>query len=536
MSEVTNRDTVSADQWHQMRMERLDDYQRITEAAVKKGKKEVDNVYRLLAKNDLFFLMIYILDLSFANKDFVFRMCQVVSAEPDGCLDVWSREHYKSTIITLALTIQDILKNPDIMICLLSFNRPTAKRFLRTIKMQFQMNKKLKDLFPEICYANPEKESPKWSEDDGIVVKRDKVMPHSTLEAYGVIDSMPTGGHYSILIFDDVVTKEAVSSPDVIAKVTDAVSLAFNLSSVEDGRMRMIGTRYHYADTYQTMMDRGAFKPRIYPATEDGLVTGEPVLWTREIFSKKVRDMGPSVASAQLLCKPVLEGEEVFSAEWIQRWHPRNWDKMNRYILVDPANSKSKKSDYTVMAVMGLAADHNYYLIDMIRDKLDMKERAERLFALVQQYRPILVGYERYGIQADIQFLEEKMDTWQYRFRIQELSGKLSKNDRIVSWLQPLFAEKRFYIPETLVKRTYDKRQIDVILSFIQDEYMAFPYLIHDDMLDCLARIGDPELEARFPKLVNEGRKIEGWADDPEKDSEYTFDTFAILEEKRHGA
>jgi hypothetical protein len=36
-------------------------------------------------------------------------------------------------------------------------------------------------------------------------------------------------------------------------------------------------------------------------------------------------------------------------------------------------------------------------------------------------------------------------------------------------------------------------------LEFIAEEYLAFPVSLHDDMLDCLARILDPELGASFP-------------------------------------
>lgn len=437
---------------------------------------------------------------------------------------------HNSTIITVSQSIRDILNDPCIMICILSFNRTTAKRFLRQIKTQFEMNKRLKDLFPDILYGDPAKESIKWNEDEGIVVKRPRVMPHSTLEAYGVIDSMPTGGHYSILVYDDVVTKEAISSPEVIAKVTDSVSLSFNLSTEQGGRKRFIGTRYHYNDTYQTLIDRGAFTQRIYPATDNGMMDGEPVLWSKETLKKKLREMGPVVASAQLLCKPVMEGEEKFSASWLLRWYPRNWDRMNRYILVDPANEKGKKSDWTVMAVVGLGEDRNYYLIDMIRDKLSLSERATRLIALHRQYRPIAVGYEKYGMQGDIQYIQERQDVEQYRFRIDELGGSMAKNDRILSWLQPLFADRRFYIPETLVKQTYDRRQVDVMLSFVQDEYLAFPFLTHDDMLDCLARISDPSLAASFPKEYTGGGLNERWAEESSDRSKYEFDTYAALE------
>ena len=119
---------------------------------------------------------------------------------PDGYLDLWFREGYKSTIITYALTIQDILNDPNITIGIFSYNRPTAKAFLRQIKREFEMNTLLKDLFPEILWSYPQSEAPKWSEDEGIVVKR-KINPkESTVEAWGLVDGQPTGRHFKLMV------------------------------------------------------------------------------------------------------------------------------------------------------------------------------------------------------------------------------------------------------------------------------------------------------------------------------------------------
>ena len=56
-------------------------------------RDEVDLVTRELALNDLFFLLVYVLGVDFANNDWVFDRCREVQAEPDGFLDIWSREH-----------------------------------------------------------------------------------------------------------------------------------------------------------------------------------------------------------------------------------------------------------------------------------------------------------------------------------------------------------------------------------------------------------------------------------------------------------
>jgi hypothetical protein len=90
-----------------------------------------------------------------------------------------------------------------------------------------------------------------------------------------LVDGQPTSKHYKLMVYDDVVTRESVTTPDMIQKVTEAWELSRNLVS-EHSRTRYIGTRYHFNDSYRTIMDRG-IASRIHKATFDGTVDGDPV-------------------------------------------------------------------------------------------------------------------------------------------------------------------------------------------------------------------------------------------------------------------
>lgn len=752
------------------RLAAIASYRRTLDQACTEGR-EVE-AERELCRTDLFYLLAVVLNRPDINKDWLFDRCREVEAESNRILDLWAREHFKSSLKTFGKTIQDVLNNPEITIGILSFNRPIAKQFLRQIKREFEANERLRALFPDIIWINPHREAPKWSEDDGIIVKRRTNPKESTIEAWGLVDGQPVSKHFLRLKYDDIVTRESVSTPEMIAKVTDAWADSRALTSQNGGESEYSGTRWHMNDTYAEMIRRGAVIERRHAATEDGTEDGTPVLMTVEQLAEKRREMGPYVfaclpavapilmadgsekpiaeveagdrvvgftvcdypdrgryvstevkaagyvgdkqivsygladgyqmqctadhkwfngrkedgrtqyaalglsnyhgqkyvtrlyeprpcaddraaawlggiydgegtisggslqisqspghnpevceaieralevldlpygthdrpggirhgrnhkagrsyyladgrqafidfvrfcrpvkaqkimnrlilrgrrsrnvkvrgaeagptvpvyaietgtgnyiaygllsKNSQMLLDPTADKAQGFKEEWLRFYDakPKRGEDpgagMNKYLLADPASSKKKHSDYTALGVIGLASDGNYYLLDLVRDRLNLKERGDAIFALHRRWKPKGVGYERYGMMGDVEYLKERMGQENYRFEITEVKGALPKPDRIKR-LIPAFEDGRFWLPETLGKVDYEGRWVDLVQSFLNDEYRAFPVPSHDDLLDMLSRIFD--IETIWPKAVVErddryGRRSFGW-------------------------
>lgn len=484
------------------------DYPKLLHGLQNVSEEQRQTHLRNLCRTDLYFLLRYVLKRADLEHPWLFARCREVEGSPNGMLDLWSREHYKSTVITFGKSIQDILASHgdkpleawagrEVTIGIFSHTRPAAKGFLRQIKREFEGNSLLKELFPDVLYENPHKESPKWSEDDGIVVKRKSNPKEATIEAWGLVDGQPIGKHFLILNYDDVVTRESVYTPEMIQKTTEALELSYNLGA-DGGYKRFIGTRYHFNDSYKTIMDRGTAKPRIYPATVTGEFDGEPVLWTRERLAEKRRDMGPYTAACQLMQNPKADETQGFKREWLKHYLDTAERGTVRYILVDAANGKRPSNDYTSMWVIGLGQDGNYYVLDMLRDRLNLTQRTDRLIKLHKQWKPVEVRYERYGMMADIDHIRAEQGRINYRFDVTEVGGQIPKNDRIKR-LIPIFEQGKFYFPISVHKTDYQGTVRNLVQDFIEEEYAAFPVGIHDDMLDALARIAEPDLSLSWP-------------------------------------
>lgn len=480
---------------------------RLETISVYAGAKHAEDL-RALCSGDLFFLLVYAMRRKDMDNDWIFARCREVQGKPDGYLDLWAREHYKSTIITVGLTILNILNNPDITVGIFSHSRPIAKAFLRQIKREFETNRLLQELFPHICPPG-RGETRTWSEDGGIVVRRRGNPKENTVEAWGLVDGQPTGKHFDLLVYDDVVTLESVSTPEQIRKTTEAWRLSLNLGA-RGGARRMIGTRYHANDTYAELLKQKSVIPRLYPATVDGTFEGEPVLLSREALNEKRRDMGSFVFSCQMLQNPLADKSDGFRPEWLRYWEPRRefWEPMNRVILVDPAGSRKKDSDYSVFCVVGWNTDRNVYLIHGERIRANLTERAATLFRLVREFNPILVGYERYGMQADIEHIQSEMRRVNYYFGIREMGGQTPKPDRIRR-LIPWFEQGRLFLPVQSTFRDNEGSLRNFTREFVEEEYDTFPVCAHDDMLDCLARLAEPELGVGFPDAADGMNAVE---------------------------
>ena len=489
---------------------------------------------RWLCTVDRYYLLVKVLARFDVWHPWLYARCREVESQPDNCLDLWAREHYKSTIITYAGIIQQLLIDPELTVGIFSHTKPIAKAFLGQIKRELESNALLKQLFPDVLYDNPQAEAPFWSLDAGIVVKRQSNPKEASIEAHGLVDGQPTSRHFKLRVYDDVVTMESVSTPEQITKTTEAWSVSDNLGSA-GGRVWHIGTRYNFADTYAHIMTTGV-TPRVYPATKDGTKDGEPVLFSQEEWDRRVRTQLESTLACQMLQNPLAGTQRWFDPDDLQVYESRP-ENLMVYITIDPARSKKKGSANTAMAVLGVDQQGNKYLLDGFDHKMDLLERWTGLRDLWKKWRVapgvqgIRLGYERYGAIADMDYFLERIRVENVKgLDIEELEwpneGPGSKDDR-VQRLLPDFRNHSFYLPRTpkegepdltdqqrrMIAAGYDyriarpiiRRDENGLLYNLADRFIMqvsyYPFTGLKDLIDAVSRIYD--LDPRPPEFID---------------------------------
>jgi hypothetical protein len=404
--------------------------------------------------------------------------CKRVEPTPGSCIQVDRPDGlylagpqmvttHNSSIITSGGIIQEILCDPEITVAIFSVTKQVAVEFLAQIKNEFESNEALKRTFPDVLYFNPKGKGPdgrpsKWGVARGITVKRKGRPKEATVEAHGLIDGQPTGRHFHMHVYDDIVTQDHLTD-EQLKKATQRFEMADNLGTRHGVRKWIAGTRYHFADAYGIILEKNSAKPRIYTATEDGTLNGKLVLISPANWERIKRDQGMKVVSAQMLLNPLAGNEATFKSIWLRGYEviPR---LMNVYILVDPSKGSGERSDRTAIPVIGIDQAGNKYLLDGVCHRMRLSER----WNWVKQFKAkwenhagvqiVKVGWERYGKDVELEVIEDMMIAENNSFTIEELNtpkqGGHAKPDRIER-LEPDFRNGRFYLPGVIHHSEY---------------------------------------------------------------------------------
>lgn len=480
------------------------DYADVFRKADEMSESEKRAYYRDLCFKDMYFLLRYGCDLPayLLDRSFVVERCKeadrINQTEKgmDGKMIMVFREGFKSLIFNCGMIIRKVLKYPELATCIFSYKKGRAVDHLKTIKLIFEKCDTLKSWFPDILHENPTSHNTeKWSEENGITVKRKTTRKEPTIMASGLVDGQPIGMHFNFLCFDDVVTKDSVKTFHMIEETNEAFELADNLGVSIPGipsEKWAIGTFYKYGDTYCYLRDKEyedgspVYDLELIPCYDPD---GKPYLHTKKQLEEKRAKQGRFVFSCQQLLNPVPADQQTFDIEQIGYYDGElNLCNMSVGIKVDPAHTVKQKRDhdpdFTAMWVVATDKNAQEYWIDGVYDRMKAPDAVRKMFELVEEYDASWVTWEEVAAQSDTQFIKEMMRTKGISFRLIPFNpkGKGEKTDRILTML-PGIEDHRILFPRKKYYKTIDGKLINLI-DKLKKEMIEFPHG-HDDFLDC---------------------------------------------------
>lgn|SRR3990167_1010116 len=401
------------------------------------------------------------------------------------------RAFYKTTIVTKLSSLQLLLNFPNLHLVLAHNKEVNASDNLMSIKNCFLMTP-VGRFFQECLPKGKE-----WGNLTGFSVANRTdygKVSEENIEAIGV-DTEVVGRHWNLAKKNDIVTDKSVNTEDQIVKTENWDEL-FDMGMFSDTQMPLQdyeGTRYHYHDRYSKLRDNPKIKVIEIPIVKDleKFIAGDdkeiihPERFSREGINDLLeRDRW--VFNCQMMLRPDDPAKKRFTPQMISEYDvlPSN---LRCYLLVDPANERKKKSDYTAMTVVGVSDTQNYYIVSMLRDKIGPDERIDKAVKFIKDYNIQDVGWESIGLNNDTFYLKERMWKDNLHFSLIEIKAHAQeKNDRIRDTLVPQYAKNRWFWPKKrkmMYFSEYEKKNVDM-REELEREFFQFPNGLHEDLLD----------------------------------------------------
>ena len=167
------------------------------------------------------------------------------------------------------------------------------------------------------------------------------------------------------------------------------------------------------------------------------------------------------------------------------------------YILVDPASTVKKKSDFTVIERWGVDYQGKSYLLEGVRDKVTAYQRIDLLFEFVSHAKNLKeVKYEVIGGRhGDLEIIEQRKREKGIFFSLKETkSTTSSKTDRIEQRLVGQYHAGMVLLPQELYFISKFDGKVYNFVQLLKLEYLQFPFTEHDDILDTQAQLFEEKI------------------------------------------
>jgi predicted phage terminase large subunit-like protein len=341
--------------------------------------------------------------------------------------DFWPRDHGKSEIFCIAYPLRQVCEDPDVRILIIQKTATEAEKTLQVIKTELERNRELKSYY-----------APHWEETVGqtdisnatgvveregrregawqqrrIYVKRNRRGKDPTIEAVGVGGAI-TGGHFDIIILDDVEDDENTKTADRLRSMVQWFNGTVMQLREPHTKMIVVGTlKTNAQDIYKTILDNPVWNCRVVrailepdldeieykPVTNEErelvgvevTTPGVKVLWPqRWPIEELLFEMLGSVRSIWIREKlndlRALAGQ-IFKKDWFRYYDdiPPEFEQIIQ--IWDTAWEEKEAADWSACTTLGLLKGQ-VYVLDVFREKLETPGLLAAMKAQYARWKP----------------------------------------------------------------------------------------------------------------------------------------------------
>lgn len=413
------------------------------------------------------------------------------------------RGHGKTMFLPRSVLEHETLFNKNFNSLIIGKTYKQANKTLKVVKTDLEENKLILRDFGEELDEYDSVGNQLWYNID----TTDQILRDATVEANGLLGDI-TGGHFNLIILDDIIDDANCLTPDSRRKVMEWVQGTIIPMLKPGGYISGIGTRKHYDDAYQEMIDSPGWyviqqkailkMPKSFEYVYKTIggqqiavgiknVVGEykvlwPDVWSLELLLLEKKTMGSILFNREYNNDTSQMKGKILKDFWLNKYVINEinatediklappLDSMTIYQGWDLAIREKETSDYLVCTTIGVTPKNKIYVLDWFRDRMSFPDQVKQVRELYDEFRPERIAIETNAYQLALkqQVLTERI------LPIKEIENIKNKVQRII--LSSVNYENGLvYLP---IDHPY--------YNAFMDEYRTFDDGTHDDMLDSL--------------------------------------------------
>ncbi len=372
-------------------------------------------------------------------------------------LQLWPRGHAKTECTTINYLSWLIGNFPDIHANIVTKTASLAEELLTALMTRLETDENYIEIFGELKPKNPRK----WTSKE-LIVERREISKSPTLKATGLMGPI-TGGRSDINILDDIIDEENVRTSLQLEKVLTWHDKILSPTLYPWGGEIVIGTRWHYADIYHSLMARYPYD--LKQAIQPDKTALWPEYWSINKLEEKRGEIGDVFFNCQYQNDPTGMEGDLLKSEWLHSYDCEP-ERFIKYAGVDPALGEGDSQsiptlNYDPITRIG-------YLEDVWAEKLSFPLFLKQLKILHALHRYSKIFIESNAFQKVLMY-------------IQELSGLpiVPTNTATDKELRFIPMSSHFQAKRILVNPLLNSSS-----SEFWNEWVQFPRGQHDDALD----------------------------------------------------
>ncbi len=391
------------------------------------------------------------------------------------------RAHAKSTSVTLSFLLSALIFRDRQYAIIVSDTEGQAKQFLGDLKQEMLENEDLIALFGNIVMKKDTETLIIAEMEDGYQFRVEAKGSEQKVRGMKWRNKRP-----DLIVCDDLENDEIVMNKERREKFRNWFFKALIPCLSDKGKIIVVGTILHLDSVLERLLNDPNWTTARYAAHNEDFTE---ILWPEKFNQERLEEIRysyiaqgmPEGYSQEYLNYPIDESTAYFKRDDF-RWFDVDeidFDRLNYYAAVDFAISEKERSDYTVIAVVGIDEKNKMYVVDIQRGRWDAKEIIDNMLDIQVKWTPEIFTVEEGMIKKSLgPFLKDEMMSSGIFLNLNPMVPVKDKQTRARS-IQARLKQGSVYF-------NGDAEWYPAL----EQELVRFPKDVHDDQVDALAWIG----------------------------------------------